>query len=103
MNRPRHDSARTVDSFYVLAGMGLATRRRTHRRPRLSPVRTISISRLRPIALGPALAGQKGCASASPLGLAAAIAGRFRLGIEVGICFAPGLTSGGGGLALLIA
>ena len=73
------------------------------RRPFLSPVRTISISRLRPIAIGPARAGQKGCASAYPSGLAAAIAGRFRLGIEVGICFAPTFTSGGGGLALLIA
>jgi len=73
------------------------------RRPRLSPVGTISISRLKPIALGPARAGQKGCASASPSGLAAAIPERFRLGIEVGICFAPAATSGGGGLALLIA
>jgi hypothetical protein len=42
-------------------------------------------------------------ASGPPSGLAAAIAGRFRLGIEVGIFGAPGVTSGGGGLALLIA
>ena len=48
-------------------------------------------------------ASQRRRASGSPSGLPAAIAGRFRLGIEVWICVAPGVTSSGGGLALLIA